>query len=206
MEPRVSPGELYRTFGPNAFQPWLFYANEPALRFELSLCGPRVDLFTQAYDRAREIAEFVFRDTDRLVLVASWYGAWPPIRALGVFRSLRQCGIPLARPRACWTEPAGDGFEEPRTLVSFPVERAVLHRVLWGALAADLGITPQLECRVYLADPERGVLLHPYDDRGMDVIGPNRELLSLLFHRFRHYLLAYDLRRMEGFFAPGGPA
>ena len=205
MEPPVSPGELHGVFGPHAFGPGLFYAHEPALRFELSQHGPRVDLFTQAYDRAREVAEFVFRDTARPVLVVSGYGAERPLRALGVFRSLRECGIPLARPRAWWTEPAEEGFVEPRLFVSFPLEKTVLHRVLWGALAADLGVRPRLECLVYLADPERGVLLHPYDDRGMDVIGPNRELLSLLFHRFRHYLLEYDLRRMEGFFASGGP-
>ena len=43
--------------------------------------------------------------------------------------------------------------------------------------------------------------MHPYDDRGMDVIGPNHALLADLYHRFNERLLDYDRARMDGFFA-----
>lgn len=193
---------LHRVFGPNAFAAALFYANEPALRFELSRHGAPVDLFTQAFDRAREILGYVFGESTSPVVVLAFYDTGPPVRNLAVFRSLRRCGVRLRRPWACWTEGDGGADPEERTLVAFRAEAADVDRILWGALAADLGIRPALACRAYFADPERGVLVHPYDDRGMDVIGPDHALLSALFHRFHGYLLDYDMARMRSFFAP----
>lgn len=198
----MTPEALYAIFGPQAFEPGLFYANEPALRFELSRSGKGIDLFVQAFDRAREVLHFLFRESKTLVVVAVFFGPGPLLRHRAVVASLRACGIALERPRSCWKvrceEKTGDS--EERALISFRANAASLDRLLWGALAADLGIEPRLDAWVYIADPERGVLVHPYDDRGMDVIGPNRELLKELFQRYREYLLPYDMPRMEGFF------
>lgn len=195
---------LHGAFGERALAPGLFYAHEPALRFELSRGGSFVEQFTQAYDRAREIAAYAFRDSASLLVVLDWDGEGPLVRHRAVFRSLRACGVRMRRPWGCWTEPVPDGGEEVRcTRVAFRAAPAALDGLLWGALAAELGIRPRLLARVYLADPERGILLHPYDDRGMDAIGPDRERLGGLFARFHDYLLAHDLARMQGFFAPG---
>ncbi len=203
MEPSIMPDSLHSIFGPAAFEPGLFYANAPALRFELSQHGSSIDLFTQAFDRAREILRHVFRDSATLVVVFVYFGSGPPIRNLSVFRSLRKCRIRLQRPWTCWTEVYGADFEpEQRTFVAFRIGAAALDRILWGALAVDLGIHPQLLCRAYIADPELGIVAHPYDDRGMDIMGPNRELQAELFRHFHSYLLGYDLPRMEEFFAP----
>lgn len=207
MDPLVSPETLLGTFGPHAFQSGLFYLHEPALRFELSREGPRVDLFVQAFDRAREVLAHLFRDVAEVTAVVAWFGAGPPLRHREVFRALRACGLRrIPRPRACWAETFRDEWgEEPRTLVSFRLPTEHLHRLLWGALAADIAIEPRLPCRVYFLSPELGVLVHPYDDRGMDVIGPGRERMAELFARFGPYLLDYDRERMEGFFgAPPG--
>ncbi|HEU0076217.1 MAG TPA: DUF3885 domain-containing protein [Longimicrobiaceae bacterium] len=201
----VAPERLYGVFGRDAFEAGLFYANEPALRFELSRGSTFVEQFTSAYDRAREIARYAFRDSASLVVVLAWFGDGPPVRHLSVFRSLRACGVRMRRPRSCWTRAFEEGGEvEQRTLVAFRADASALDGLLWGALAVDLGIRPRLLARVYLADPERGLLLHPYDDRGMAAIGPDRERLRELFARFHDCLLAYDLARMEAFFAPGG--
>jgi hypothetical protein len=193
-------------FGESAFEPGLFYANEPALRFELSRGGTHVEQFTQAYDRAREIARHVFGDSASLVVVLAWWGEGPPVRHLDVFRSLRACGVRVTRPRSCWARAWEDQYGlETRTFAAFRADVSALDGLLWGPLAADLGIRPRLPARIYLADPERGVLLHPYDDRGMDVIGPDRALLAHLYARFHDYLLPYDLERMRAFFGDHGP-
>lgn len=194
---------LHRVFGPDAFALPLFYGHAPALRFELSLHGHRLDQFAQAWDRGREIVDHVFGDARELVAVVSWFADGPLIRSRDVFRSLRACGVRTARPRACWREPYEDEWldqPEVRAFVAFTCERDALHRLLWGALAADLGIEPRLGADLFVADPARGILVHPYDDRGMDVIGPNRALLAELYRRFNGCLLDYDRERMEGFF------
>lgn len=203
----VTPDRLYGVFGEHAFEAGLFYVNEPALRFELSRGSTFVEQFTSAYDRAREIARFAFCDSASLVVVLAWFGEGPPVRHMDVFRSLRACGVRMGRPRSCWTrwhEADEYGEAGQRTLVAFRADVSALDGLLWGALAVDLGIRPRLPARVYLADPERGLLLHPYDDRGMDAVGPDRGRLRELFARFHDCLLDYDLARMEAFFAPGG--
>lgn len=195
---------LYAAFGANAFALGCFYQNEPALRFELSLEGHRLDQFAQAWDRARPIVDYAFGDSAELVVVLTSLHADSPSRHRALFRSLRELGVRMGRPRAWWTEPFEDdwmGEPEMRLFVAFTCGREALHRLLWGALAVDLGVRPRLADHLFVADPARGVVVHPYDDRGMDVVGPNRALLAELYHRFNAELLDYDRARMDGFFA-----
>ena len=44
------------------------------------------------------------------------------------------------------------------------------------------------------------VLIHPYDDRGMDVVGSNRPLLARLYANYGSYLLDYDRKIMAATF------
>lgn len=204
----VSREALHATFGAQSFALGCFYANEPALRFELSRGGQWLDQFEQAWDRAREIADHAFGDAPGLVVVVSAFGGDSPLRNRALFRSLRTCGVRMGRPRTWWTEPfQDDGREEPETrfFAAFSCTREALHRLLWGALAGDLGIRPRLEGDLFVADPVRGIVVHPYDDRGMDIVGPRDALLDL-YHRFSDRLLEYDRARMDGFFASAHPA
>lgn len=201
----VSREALHAIFGADAFALPLFYSAEPALRFELSRSGTRLDEFEQAWDRAREVVNFALGDAHELVIVISAFTDGPRMPYRDVLRSLRACGVRMGRPRAAWTEPYHDPHvEELDTLafVSFVCERQALHWLLWGALATDLGVEPHLVGHLYVASPERGIVIHPYDDRGMDVAGPNHVLLAELYQRFNPYLLDYDRDRMRAFFEP----
>jgi hypothetical protein len=50
--------------------------------------------------------------------------------------------------------------------------------------------------RLYLASPSRGVLLHPYDDRGLDVVGTTTDSIRSAYEQFRDWLLRHDLEKM----------
>jgi hypothetical protein len=43
-------------------------------------------------------------------------------------------------------------------------------------------------------------MVFPYDDRGMDVVGPNRSLLAGLYSKHHRYLLGHDLPAMKATF------
>lgn len=192
--------EIHRVFGSAALEWALFYQNTPALRFELSGGGGCIEMFTRAYDRAREILSAAFADTAELTVVfAHTCGGDTGERSL-VLSSIRDCGIRIPRPYATWTE-GPDEDDLYRAFLAFRAGRGMMNRLLWGALATEMGIHPGLPCRVYLADVERGILAFPYDDRGMDVIGPNHSLLRELYTRFNPWLLDHDRERMDGFFA-----
>ena len=56
---------------------------------------------------------------------------------------------------------------------------------LFRAIAnQDQGGTPSVRGRIHVLDPHAGVLLHMYDDRGMDVIASNTASLLELKGRF----------------------
>ena len=198
---------LTEVFGPRALRSALFYHHAPALRFELSRGGGYVTMFTQAYDRGRELLDAIFRGSDEITVVLSFLSSDRLLGRLSVFRSLRDCDIEIGRPREVWTEDtdeddwAEDG--ETWTFVAFRAEKEALHRLLWGAVAAEIGVHPRLLCSAHLADPDRGVLAHPYDDRGMDVIGSDHAFLRELYARFNPYLLDYDRAAMDAWFGAG---
>lgn len=199
----VSREALHEAFGATAFDLPLFYGNAPALRFELSLGGTLLDQFEQAWDRGREIIDHAMGDTRELVVVISAFTDGPRMPYRDIFRSLRACGVRMGRPRAWWTEPYEDDrvdLPETRAFVAFPCGRDALHALLWGALATWLGIRPFLIGSLYVASRERGIVVHPYDDRGMDIAGPNHALLAELHQRFHGYLLDHDRERMDTFF------
>lgn len=194
--------EIRRVFGPHALDWGLFYVNDPALRFELSGGDGYIEMFTRAWDRAREILAAAFADTAELTVVLSDAGGGGMLAHLSSVRALRDCGIRVPRPYEAWRETAGAEWDhEERVFLAFTCGREMVSRLLWGVLANELGVRPRLLSQLYVADPERGILAHPYDDRGMDVIGPNHALLRELYTRFDAYLLGYDRERMDGFFA-----
>lgn len=61
-------------------------------------------------------------------------------------------------------------------------------------------MSPQASVVSKLVDPERGVSVYAYDDRGMDVTATNRKELVTLYQDFDNWLLDYDRERMAAIF------
>ena len=51
-----------------------------------------------------------------------------------------------------------------------------------------------------LGPVNRHLLLHPYDDRGVDVVGEPTEDIRFLYEDCRNWLLDYDIERMRNIF------
>ncbi|WP_185602288.1 DUF3885 domain-containing protein, partial [Paenibacillus sp. 598K] len=49
-----------------------------------------------------------------------------------------------------------------------------------------------LDARVYIIEPQSRIVYHIYDDRGMDLVSPDREALRPLYHQFSDWILDYD--------------
>lgn len=82
--------------------------------------------------------------------------------------------------------------------IAFRPPLSLLQNLLWCALAKDFGtIRPSPFCDIYLFNPALRVMALPYDDRGMDVVGPNREFLRQLYQKHQQYLLDHDRPQMD---------
>ncbi len=192
------------TFGSNAVGHALFYNHPNGLRFELSESGnpSYIHMFLQAYQKAAEITNFMFADARDLhaAICLYSYGDGSFLSGLSRFRSIASCGLKIPKSYHTWRNLDRVGDEEDdrwRTSIAFKIDRTVIPQLLWGAISSDIGIRPRLLGDVYLFDLELGILVHPYDERGMDVIGNNLGILRSAYDKFDRYLLDYDREIMR---------
>ena len=125
-----------------------------------------------------------------------------------MLRALREAGIYPASDKEHWSERDEELCEDEEFAdsvwhhIAFKIPCEYLLNALWCALSADFGscLKPNPMAGIYLFNLDKGVMVFPYDDRGMDVVGPNKSLLKMLYDQFDHYLLDYDREAMDAEF------
>lgn len=201
------------TFGYKALPDGLFYQFDHALRLELSgQGGGRVAPFLQAVDRARAVVRAVFHRAETIEVIFARIGPSPLTRDdARELRALRQTGF-RPRLRALERLPLGEGEEdlwgdgvEPVYRYLFTASQgatmADIDALIWNCCARDLGIQPVAGLDVFMVDYSRGLAVHIYDDRGMDLIAVKRETLAEYYRAFGSWLLDYDRARMDATFS-----
>lgn len=153
-------------------------------------------MFLCAMSKAQDLCNEVFSEDDTLGVCLSFYGGKTLLSALSLFKDVEDCGLKIPKGSECWCEP-GSEKGDYRHFILFNVPRSSLTSVLWGAIAQDLGVRPRIRGSIYVFSLESGVLVNPYDDRGMDIISPNRQLLNRLYHKYNSWLLDYDRKAMD---------
>ncbi len=200
--------KILQVFGDKVFEGGIFYLYPNSLRVELSGSHPYIKMFLRAYERSKAILDFGLGDLQTIGVCLIFYGSGSLVRNLSVFRSLRSCGITIPKSAEIWQHREGHVFDEDwdliKTFICFDIDYGDIELFLWGLLANELGIRPRSRCRLYLFDLDRQILFHPYDDRGMDIIGNNRVLLGHIYTKFNDWLLDYDRQIMDKSFQDYG--
>ena len=202
---------IAQAFGPGACGDALFHEAPGGLRFEMSEGGAPLDQVLTALRKATEILEFVFRGRDVILICLRRHMGTGPFSLRRPLRELALAGISIPEQREIWVESVppderwDEDVEEWDAFVAFEFPMARLQSLLWCAFATDFGsFRPNPHCSFYLMDIERRLLAHPYDDRGMDIIGANHELLSQVYFRFNAMLLDHDRATMDKTFKLDG--
>lgn len=191
-------------FGEKAFERPIFYTNSGGLRFELSEGGDWLEQFQLAYKKAQEICSNIF--DDEIVVCIRIFGRKSLLSVLSVLKDLRNIGLYPSVKKEHWKEKNKDYPEwvidenEYWHTVAFTLPKDALNKLLWCSLACNQGIKPCPPADYYLFDLKRSIEVWPYDDRGMDVVGPNQSLLAELYNKFNNYLLDYDRETMDASF------
>lgn len=194
-------------FGDLALDFALFYNHEESLRFKLSSSSSYIEMFLQAYNRAKSLIDFVFQDRDTVSVCLAFNGAGGYLAHLSIFRALKDCQINIPKEHSTWQkdyqeydELHHEEYLVTRTFICFEIGKPEIPKLLWGTLANELGIRPRSQCDLYLFDLNTDVLVHPYDDRGMDIIGSNRELLKRTYDKFNEWLPECDRQKIMAYF------
>lgn len=204
---------LATVFGWADFPRPLFHGCDFALRFELGgdrEMGPA--RFLQAMDRARFIASLVFAGAENLTVMLPFRSRRPGAEApSGLRKTLQAAGFSAATGATKRMEPRDSEDAEDvaagwhRFLFAFDIRNGAeqISPLIWAAVANEMGITlrfPSIALN-YIVDLERGVAMHIYDDRGLDLVAIKPSLLRPCYEQFNDWLPEHDRRRMTATFA-----
>ena len=172
-------------FGGDVFGQWI-----PALRFNIGL---------DHLDRARDIYNLAFGISESLVLIDEDYpwdadpSRWYPLFSLP---DLIQSSPPHLT--SCQPEQPVDDEKYTVTWAVLPRSELAIERLFRAIANQDhLGI-PSVKGLVHILDPSAGLLMHMYDDRGMDLIATSKAPLLKLSERFGPWLNKARLDPAEG--------
>lgn len=201
--------QVIERFGNKAFsmRP-TFYNNEGALRFELGVGDDRLTYLITAFQRLNTVLDDLGFKDQPVGIAASIYTyssteeePAPPLHLqllplarmiwncnLGKFKKSELLLIPTDETCSCATHISQTNLND------FSVSRSILDHLL-----RDFGgsnNTPLL----MLFNLDLGIMINPYDDRGMDIFGPNRDLLKMLYNKRNDWLLDYDREQMDSYY------
>jgi hypothetical protein len=214
--------QIHSVFAGRAFERPLFYSFGGGLRFGLSASGTAIQQFLLAMERASEICRNVF-DGDEVTVCLRFWSRGRRFAHRKMLLELHDASISIPRERHIWLDEvphddddddddgvSGDGRLERRerqswVCIAFKAPTSLLPNLLWCALSSDLQIRPRPRCLIYLFNLEKRLAAFPYDDRGMDVVGPNHSALKQLYGRHGKYLLEHDRQRMDATFRTKDP-
>jgi Domain of unknown function (DUF3885) len=157
--------------------------------FHQSPIGVRFNIGLAEIDRAVLIFNAIFRDAEAVVLLdedSSWEAdptRWYELFSLpGLLRSSEKLTV-----RSYEIKLSEDEVYTVRWAI---IRSSVLSTGrLFDAIASqDHGRTPSVRGRVHILDPRAEVLLHMYDDRGMDVIATSDAPLLTLKSSFSSWI------------------
>jgi hypothetical protein len=199
--------EIESKFDGKAFKRPLFYSYEVGLRFELSEGGNYLHQFLTAHRKGMEICNEVFSGCEEITVCVRIYGGKALLSAFSTLKTLRNAGLYPVSKKEHWSEFDAEWVEEEDYADSLwhyiafktPIDNLV--NALWCALSLDFGfIEPNPRADIYLFNFEKNVMVFPYDDRGMDLVGSNEIFLKQHHQKFKHYLLDYDREAMDAVF------
>lgn len=203
---------IQQAFGIEELPRNLFYSLDQALRFELGGKEFGTDRpmrrFAQAYQRSQTVSEAFFKNSAGVFLFLSSYGEEQPDRKS--LKPLKFCGLKPKDFQYFSKTPQQDdehiaeyGSDIFRNFYFTKLkDKATIPEILWLGIASEMGIRPRFQgsTTAYLVDPEKGLILHLYDDRGMDLVAVEKAALGAIFVEFRKWLLDSDLDRMTDMF------
>lgn len=193
--------KIHKQFGVEERPFDIFYSADQSLRFELGGGEFGTDRplrrFAQAYERSNAVAQAFFENSPEVyVLLTSLDLEKPDKKRL---KPLKRCGIKRSEVKHICKTPQHDddhiadyGSDLFRhwDIVKLKDKRTI-SEILWLGIGLEIGVQPALRVDACLVDPENGLLLNLYDDRGMDVVAIHRAPLCDLFVRFNDWLLDY---------------
>lgn len=179
-------------FGGNLFGQW-----PVGIRFEIGV---------EQVSRAVKLYEFVFAKAEDCILVSQ---DWKPNRSL-VKRLTPLFKTPGIFPKDPPRFQAVDvsPFDETPYLLSWTRLSPLAfnaNRMFQAIANREQSGVPKIASGVYVIDPNSKLIMHMYDDRGLDIIATELDTLRPLFESFSDWILDNQRHRVDSRFRTNSP-
>jgi hypothetical protein len=200
---------IHQAFGWAGFPDALFFEAEHALRFDL---GGDIAMnplrFLQAMDRARAVAEVFFQDSQQVSAVACYYsGERRSNSGFAALRALEKIGFDtkfgavekVKLDDLSYISQFGEDLCKYWQVADFNNNTQQFASLFWASISREMDIQPKARWldSIYIVDFDRRIAVHVYDDRAMDAISAEPEILQCLFDKFKGWLYETELEVMN---------
>ncbi len=186
----------------------LFYTWPIGIRFDLGGRARSAEDFAKVQRRATALFEAIFIPGDACIVVSQdWPDGDTPnhgqthLLMLSDFAVKQAVG--LLQPSGHVRIQEVDGDETSSYTLTWFEQSARDFRydsILAGIANADHARFPALSGKVYFVNPRTNVIMHMYDDRGLDIIAQTKPTLTPLYRNFDSWILDYDRNRIDTLF------
>ena len=182
----------------------LFYSWPVGIRFDLNDRFNRETDFAGIESRATSIYYGAFQRQDTVIAVSLKEPdrAMTPIRlrhSHGLFDfSAKHLPNPIAQAGTVSLETEDGQVTIEWGALPTPMDVGAIFRAIANV---DFARLPKITDRVYFVNMSRDIILHMYDDRGLDVIATNRTSLLGLYHSHNAWILDHDRERIDVIFS-----
>tara|TARA_R110002096_G_scaffold344921_4_gene538031 strand:+ start:13892 stop:14518 length:627 start_codon:yes stop_codon:yes gene_type:complete len=181
-----------------------FYNNKEALRFELGVGNDSLTYKSTALHRLNTILDDLGFKHHPIGIAAYCY-LHDPSDDEGT-PPLNQQLLPFAKDLRDWgniqfrqSEYMQIRIDEDSSLAyhfgETTIDHGLLSRWLKNHLFRDFGDSSSPLLMLFNVD--LGIMINPYDDRGLDVFGSNHDLLNMLYRQRNDWLLDHDREQMN---------
>ena len=178
----------------------LFYTYPWGLRFELGLydLDDTAEYVRSAKERGRRIWDAVFAPDDEVLVI---FDTTPDTK---LKQELKTCQTQRVRAKRTCPIP-GEVVEDAESTYFYRnLYRAAAKEIPFDAILGRIveentvtGGTRRYESAVYFYNRTKKLLFHPYDDRGADLLGPDRESLRPYYRSLNELLLEWNREDMD---------
>jgi hypothetical protein len=174
----------------------LFYRWPVAIRFELGLAtfGERAPKLYEAVFAPEDVCVIISQDWPEDISSPSALRRYFQVFSLpGAFDSKRPMEL-----RSIEVSAENEGEQETFSLQwgQLPARSFQYRSVLQGIANADHAHTPSVSGRVYFLNPATAMIVHVYDDRGLDMIAATRQALMPVYRNFSDWVLDHERERI----------
>ena len=184
----------------------LFYHFPGGLRFGLSEGGEPLTQILTALRKATMICDEALGKGKSFLIHIQQFVSTSGFELRDTIQELCLAGIVIPKTRDVWYEEVCETDDSVGGFwinCVFEIQASYMENLLWCALVTDFpSVHPNPHCLIYLVNPEKSILIHPYDDRGLDVICRDSAVLATLYEKYNVWLLDYDKETMDQTFKP----